>query len=81
MIVDWNRQTLKPGQVFHFKNSLRPFIEIRDSTEEIFFLDFNEMKIYTFDELQYDGLNFYEDEDDEDFKGVELNGEVRWVDD
>lgn len=81
MIIDWNRQTLKPGQVFHFKNSLRPFISVDNTSGDFCFLDFNEMKIYTFDELEYEGLYFYTDETDDDFMGVELDGKIKWVND
>lgn len=79
MIVDWNRQTLKAGQVFHFKNSLRPFINVDNTSGDFCFLDLNEMKTYTFDELEYEGLYFYIDEVDDDFMGVELDGTIKWV--
>ena len=79
MIVDWNRKAVKSGQVFHFKNSLRPFVEVKDTSDDFYFLDCNEMKIYTFDELEYEGLDFYTDETDDDFKGVEIDGEIKWV--
>lgn len=79
MIIDWNRQTLKAGQVFHFKNSLRPFINVDNTSGDFYFLDLNEMKVYSFDDLEYEELEFYQDEVDEDFMGVELDGEIKWV--
>lgn len=78
MIKDWNREDLQ-GQVFHFKNSLRPFIAIRDCARDYFFLDLNEGIFYSFDDLEFEGLCFYEKEDDDDFKGVEIAGKVEWV--
>ena len=81
MIVNWNDQTLKPGQVFHFKNSLRPFISVGNANGDYCFLDFDEMTTYTLDELESEGLYFYTDETDDDFMGVELDGRVRWVND
>lgn len=36
MIRDWNRENLK-GQVFHFKASLRPFIEVSMANDFGFF--------------------------------------------
>lgn len=79
MIFDWNRNTLKKGTVFHFKHSLRPFIEVEDRNEDLGFLDINEMKIYNLDDLESEGLEFYEDETDEDFKGIEIDGIIEWV--
>ena len=80
MIVDWNRITLDKGTVFHFKNSLRPFIDV-DKDGDFYFLDLNEMKVYSFEDLNYEGLEFYDDDfNDDDFKGVEIAGKIEWVD-
>lgn len=79
MIIDWNRKKLERGQVFHFKNSLRPFIEICNTSDETFFLDTNEMITYNFDELEYEGLEFYRKEEDDDFLGVEIDGHITWT--
>lgn len=77
MIKDWNRNEIKKGEVFHFQHSLRPFISI-DSTEETnLFLDIDEMVIYPFDVLEYEGLKFYTKEEDDDFMGVEIDGTIK----
>lgn len=77
MIADWNRKTFKKNQVFHFKNSLRPFIDVSDENNT-FFLDLEKMRVYDYDDLEYEGLFFYEDDEDLDFMGVELDGEIKW---
>lgn len=78
MIVDWNREDLR-GQVFHFKNSLRPFMAVKNCAWENFFLDLNEGIFYTLYELlEVEGLRFYEKEDDEDFMGVDVVGRLEW---
>lgn len=79
MIVDWNRRKLEYGQVFHFQNSLRPFIGIRNTSGDALFLDIDKMIAYDFDELEYEGLEFYSKEDDDDFLGVELDGRIEWI--
>lgn len=81
MIIDWNRTTLEYGQVFHFANSLRPFVEVKSADGDTLFLDINQMIVYNFDELEYEGLEFYHQEDDDDFQGVEIDGYVTWMDD
>ena len=63
MIRDWNRSQVLGQAVFHFKNSLRPFVSITVSNEDIF-LDIDSMEGYTLDELEYEGLEFYEKDDD-----------------
>ena len=79
MIKDWNREDLQ-GQVFHFKNSLRPFTAIKDGAWDNYFLDLNEGIFYTLYELlEAEGLRFYEKEDDEDFMGVKVAGRIEWV--
>ena len=77
MIKDWNRQSLN-GEIFHFKNSLRPFIEIIDDQCEAYFLDLSQQHFYTLDDLVYEELNFYTKDDDPDFKGVEVCGNFKW---
>ena len=78
MIIDWNKITLPKGTVFHFKNSLRPFVEV-DSNGDYCFLDINEMKLYSFEDLEYEGVEFYKDEADDDFLGVKVDGKIEWV--
>ena len=77
MIKDWNRENLT-GQVFHFKNSLRPFIEIKNYAWDSHFLDLGEGIFYTIDELDSQGLFFYSNDNDEDFMGVDVVGIVGW---
>lgn len=77
MIKDWNRENLT-GKVFHFQNSLRPFTEVYNTCDERYFLDLNESKIYSFEEL-YNELSFYDDDEDDDFMGVKIDGHVEWV--
>ena len=52
MIKDWNRENLN-GKVFHFKNSLRPFIDVSNKIThcDLYFLDLNEEIFYSFYEL------------------------------
>ena len=81
MIKDYARGELKDNMVFHFKNSLRPFIVIFDNeTDRDKFLDLSEMFAYSIDELNFEGLAFYTREDDPDFMGVEVDGFIDWVD-
>lgn len=83
MIKNWNRkeETMMLGEIFHFKNSLRPFAEVANAKGDDLFLDIDEMKVYTLDEIQeVEGLEFYRKDDDEDFLGVEMNGIIKWVD-
>ena len=80
MLKDWNRREVNKGEVFYFKNSLRPFITIDNTAEDDLFLDINEMIVYSLDDLDYEKLYFYEKEDDEDFKGVKIAGKIEWVD-
>ena len=77
MIRDWNRENLT-GKVFHFQNSLRPFTEVYNTCDERYFLDLNESKIYSFEEL-YDELSFCDDDEHDDFMGVKVDGHVEWV--
>lgn len=78
MIKDWNRENLT-GKVFHFKNSLRPFICVENTAGDYYFLDVNESRFYSFKELDYEGLEFYRKEDDDDFMGVMIEGHIKWV--
>ena len=75
MIKDWNRENLN-GKIFHFKNSLRPFIDVSNKIThcDFYFLDLNEKIFYSFDELEDEGLEFYTKDDDPDFKGVDVCG-------
>lgn len=77
MLKDWNRKKLSKGEVFHFENSLRPFVSVNDRQNDPCFLDLNEMKVYAYDDLECEGLYFYFDEEDEDFRGVEIDGTIK----
>lgn len=77
VIKDWNRNEVKPGDVFHFKNSLRAFIEIYNN-DTPFFLNIDSWECYEADPntLECESLFFLEKEDDEDFLGVEVVGRI-----
>lgn len=77
MIKDWNRNQVLGNTVFHFKNSLRPFINVDNSSGDYCFLDLSELVVYTFEELEYEGLEFYKKEEDDDFMGVEVAGTIK----
>ena len=77
MLKDWNRCKIVKNEVFHFKNSLRPFVNVDNTSGDFCFLDLNEMKVYTFDDLDYEGLYFYTIEEDDDFMGVEIAGNIK----
>lgn len=79
IIKDWNRGEINENEVFHFKNSLRPFIAVQDTCGEHLFLDLDEKMIYSLEALEYENLSFYDKEDDEDFMGVEIDGKIDWV--
>ena len=70
MIKDWNRGEVAFGDIFHFNNSLRPFLWINDTSSDDYFLDIHKMEFYSFDELSNEGLDFYRIEEDEEFLGV-----------
>lgn len=79
-IVNWNCGEVGKHEVFHFKNSLRPFIEINNVyNEEGHFLDIDKEECYSLDDLMYEGLEFYTDDSDDNFMGVEIDGKVKWV--
>lgn len=76
---NWNHcGDVKPNEVFHFMHSLRPFIFAESGTDFIF-IDINEGLAYTFDELEREGLYFYKFEDDEDYLGVVVDGQITWI--
>lgn len=77
MIKDWNKKEVETlNDVFHFKNSLRPFITVESSTGDHLFIDINEGIAYNFDEV-YEEFTFYSKEEDEDFLGVEVDGTIK----
>ena len=72
MIIDWNRTTLRPRQVFYFKGSTHPFVEITpNGLDDGYFLDLITMKFYNCEDIyESDEMSFYTIDDDEDFMGV-----------
>lgn len=74
MIKNWNKEDLQ-GFVFHFQNSSHLFIEIAIK-DDFAFLDLNTFEVFNFDGLDFKELFFYEKEDDEDFKGVDVIGTI-----
>lgn len=84
MIVDWNTKDTKSGEVFHFKNSLRPFIEAEDYYGDPVFIDIDSMTTYSYDDITInEELEFYSCDDvgsdDPDFLGIEIDGKIEWV--
>lgn len=77
-IKDWNRSEVLGDSVFHFKHSLEPFILVylEDKCEDIF-VNIHTLIAYTFDEIESFGYYFYTKEDDEDFLGVDVVGNLR----
>ena len=79
IIKDWNRGEINENEIFHFKNSLRPFISVQDAYGEYLFLDFDKKIVYSLEDLVYESLSFYKKEDDKEFMGVEIDGKLDWV--
>ena len=71
IIVDYNRG-MAAGKVFHFRNSLRPFIVASLPNGDDIFVDLHWHLAFTREDLNFEGLEFYETEADEDFMGVAL---------
>lgn len=81
MIADWNGNEVEKCQVFHFRNSLRPFVVVRNTEGKRLFLDLDTMEVLSYQDLEYDDLQFYTLEKDEDFCGVQIDGRIAWVND
>lgn len=71
IVVDYNRG-MAEGKVFHFRNSLRPFIVASLLNGDDIFVDLYRHLGFTREDLNFEGLEFYETEADEDFMGVAL---------
>lgn len=71
IVVDYNRG-MAQGKVFHFRNSLRPFIVASMPDDTHIFVDLHCGLAYTREDLNFEGLEFYKTEADEDFMGVAL---------
>lgn len=78
MIKDWNRSEVLVDSVFHFKYSLEPFIVVysEEKCEDIF-VNIHKLVAYPFEYLESYGYEFYTKEDDEDFLGVDVVGNLR----
>lgn len=82
MLKNWNIGEVKEGEVFHFKNSLEPFIWFTgfiDGYEGDCFLNINTFELYGLSDLNIDGYSFYSKDNDEDYLGVEVDGKIKWV--
>ena len=68
MIIDINRKDIH--EKFHFKNSTDRFILVDYDATTKLFINLDLKVAYQWEDLDYYGFYFYEDENDEDFKGV-----------
>ena len=76
--INLNRETIPTMTMFHFQYSLRPFICARGMDDDLYFIDLTEGVVYNWDELGYNDLYFYTKEDDEDFYGVAVIGDINY---
>ena len=80
MIKDWNRHEIGHNEVFHFKNSLAPFISVVNENGDQMFVNIQTGEVFSFEWVDVLGYyQFYEKEDDPDFLGVEVDGKIEWV--
>lgn len=77
MVIDINGNEVKMGEVFHFKNSLAPFIFIQWDLNHIYFLNLNTYEVFDEDELNWNGYEFGYEEGL--IKGVTVDGHIEWV--
>ena len=77
-IVDINRTAIAPTTVFHFQYSLRPFILVHDPDNDWCFVDLSIGESYQWGDLEYYDLYFYTKENDDDFCGVAIMGEITY---
>ena len=77
-IKDWNRSEVLGDSVFHFKNSLEPFIMVylEEDNKDIF-VNIHTLLAYPFEYIESYGYHFYTKEDDEDFLGVDVVGSLK----
>ena len=69
-----------PPVIFHFKYSLRPFILTEDGLGNKLFIDLDNFRAMTWDEVEWEML-FYDNPDnpdEENFCGVAVIGEFRY---
>ena len=77
-IIDINRTDITPTTVFHFQHSLRPFIHVITLSGDSCFVDLSAGECYGWDDLECYDLNFYSNDEDDDFKGVAIMGEITY---
>ena len=75
-IIDINRYGISSMTMFHFQHSLRPFIMTYTTNDEPLFIDLTNSVAYNYDELENVDLYFYTKDDDEDYHGVEIIGDI-----
>ncbi len=76
-IIDINRTDVPPMVAFHFKNSLKPFILVKNEVEDSIFVNLTENTCFEWENLPFYDLEFYTKENDEDFCGVELFSKLK----
>jgi hypothetical protein len=72
-IVDINRETLAPGTVFHFKNSLdrHILVDYNNSPFGCIFVNLDKEYAFEWDWIpEYEEVRFWKKDDDEDYQGV-----------
>lgn len=81
--IYFDEPALRSTTAFHFMNSLRPFIMVEGPKPgQLLFIDITMGIAYTWDDLFDDDLYFYgadgnaRDDDDDDFYGVAVIGEI-----
>lgn len=83
-IININEEELSAFTLFHFAHSLRPFILVRFGLHEDYlnqswlFIDLNYDEALRLEDLETEGLEFYTREDDENFLGVAIFGEITY---
>lgn len=78
-IVDINRNDIPVKTVFHFANNSDPFI-LSSLDNTFIFVNLKDGVSCEWDEVSrsYYGLEFYTKEDDDDFQGVAIIGEITY---
>lgn len=77
-IIDINRTDISSMTMFHFQHSLRPFILTRCPDGEFCFVDLSIGESFRWSDLEFYDLYFYTKEDDPDFCGVAIIGEITY---
>lgn len=77
-IIDINRNSISSTTMFHFNYSLRPFILTETLEGDFIFVDLTQNSCFKWEELEFFDLKFYTKEEDENFCGVEIIGEINY---